>query len=464
MIGLAIQFDLGRYHATPWGSNVNDASVEWPPSPWRLLRALYAVSRSNVRVAAHKAAIDDVLVRLVAAGPPSYRLPPSASHHTRHYVPSREYRSGSQGKDTDKVFDGFLAVDRESELTAWWDSDLEGEQLAGLEAAAMALGYIGRSESVCSARVVVAGAPDALDARPLVEGAAADDAVVSLLCPTANDPLSAITVSVTELRKRRLLAPPGAEWVDYGIRLPECEGARHEPPRQPTLARFRVHGASRPSMRDAVAVTSHVRAALQARFGRRNDEAASSVFSGRAEGAPRTDQHVHAHYFVTPDADGRRIDHVVVWAPEGFGGEEVSALAGLTELWMRDADPLRLALTAVGRTDELRLESLLGPAREWRSLTPFALNRHPKRRAGREVDGPLDQISRELRLRGFPEPESIEPIVGPWLEYRRTRPGRSRFEAPRVIGARIVFPEPVPGPIALGALSHFGLGLFVRAV
>jgi CRISPR-associated protein Csb2 len=461
MIGLVIRFDLGRYHATPWGSNVNDASVEWPPSPWRLLRALYAVSRSNTRVGAHRGSLDDALVQLVAAGPPSYRLPPSTPHHTRHYMPSRDYRSGSQGKDTDKVFDGFLAVNPEAELTAWWDADMKGEELAGLETAARALGYIGRSESVCSAGVVVAEAPEALDARPLVEGAPANDAVVSLLCPTAADPLSALAVSVTELRKRRLLTPPGAEWLDYGIRLPSFKAPNPLPPERPTLARFRVHGASRPSMRDTVAVTSHARAALQARFGRRNDNAASSVLSGKAEGAPRSDQHLHAHYFVTPDEDGRRIDHIVVWAPEGFGSEEVAALAGLTELRMRDADPLRLALTAIGRTDDMRLEDLLGPAREWRSLTPFALNRHPKRRSGRVVDGPLDQIRRELQLRRFPEPESIESISGAWLEYRRTRPGRSRLDAPRVVGARLVFPEPVRGPIALGALSHFGLGLFV---
>jgi CRISPR-associated protein Csb2 len=464
VIGLAIRFDLGRYHATPWGSNVNDAAIEWPPSPWRLLRALYAVSRANVHVAEQAAAIDEALVRLVQAGPPSYGLPASAPHHTRHYLPSREYLSGAQGKHTDKVFDGFLALDRDAELTAWWDTVLPDEELAGLEAAAAALGYLGRSEAVCTARIVVGDdRPHELDARPFVDDASMSDTVVSLLCPTADDPLSAITISVTELRRRRLLLPPGAEPVDYAVRLPPLEGARREAVHRPTLARFRVHGGSRPAIRDAVAVTSHLRSALQAQFGRRNNEAASRVFSGRVDGAPRTDQHRHAHFLATPDAEGRRIDHVVVWAPEGFGSDEVAALTSLTELRMRDADPLRLALTAIGRTDELRLESLLGPARAWQSLTPFALSRHPKRRAGREVDGPVDQIRRELRLRGFPEPESIALTRGPWLEYRRTRPGRSRLEAPRVVGASIAFAEPVRGPIALGALSHFGLGLFLPA-
>ena len=30
----------GRFHATPWGHHVNEGIVEWPPSPYRIVRAL----------------------------------------------------------------------------------------------------------------------------------------------------------------------------------------------------------------------------------------------------------------------------------------------------------------------------------------------------------------------------------------------------------------------------------------
>ena len=43
---IAIRFPLGRYHATPWDRSVNEGAVEWPPSPWRLLRALVASYRN----------------------------------------------------------------------------------------------------------------------------------------------------------------------------------------------------------------------------------------------------------------------------------------------------------------------------------------------------------------------------------------------------------------------------------
>ena len=39
---LAIRFPLRRYHANPWDRAVNEGASEWPPSPWRLLRALVA--------------------------------------------------------------------------------------------------------------------------------------------------------------------------------------------------------------------------------------------------------------------------------------------------------------------------------------------------------------------------------------------------------------------------------------
>ena len=41
-LSIAVAFPAGRFHATPWGHHVNEGLPEWPPSPWRLLRALIA--------------------------------------------------------------------------------------------------------------------------------------------------------------------------------------------------------------------------------------------------------------------------------------------------------------------------------------------------------------------------------------------------------------------------------------
>ena len=47
------------------------------------------------------------------------------------------------------------------------------------------------------------------------------------------------------------------------------------------------------------------------------------------------------------------------------------------------------------------------------------------------------------------------------LKWVPTRPGVSRLEAPHAVGVELALPEPVRGPLALGALCHFGLGLFL---
>jgi len=41
MITIQLTFPWGRYYAHPWGINPTRLrEPEWPPSPWRLLRAL----------------------------------------------------------------------------------------------------------------------------------------------------------------------------------------------------------------------------------------------------------------------------------------------------------------------------------------------------------------------------------------------------------------------------------------
>ena len=123
---------------------------------------------------------------------------------------------------------------------------------------------------------------------------------------------------------------------------------------RPTIAHLRVVGGSRPALTDAVTVGHLLRAALQRRFDQERDGTRSAVFSGHDEQGPRRDQHAHAHYLALPGRDSRRIDHLFVWAPEGFGPREVTAIAALRDLRMRDApEPFRVALVALGDTDSL---------------------------------------------------------------------------------------------------------------
>lgn len=468
MVGLGIAFDFGRFHATAWGTHVNEATVEWPPSPWRLLRALYATGRTNVGLAQARPDLERALAALARAQPPAFELPKSGGGHTRHYVPLAGYSPTSAG-ETSLVIDAFRALDPAHELRAWWDAELDEPARDALGATAAAVGYLGRSESVCTMRLLREPVGSGRDAVPVAaiagDPAWTDAARVDLLAVAEDvkDPLAVLGTSVTEMRGMSMRVPRGTRHVTYAVRrdAEAAVGGMSPPTVRPTIAHLRVAGASRPASTDAVTVGHLLRSALQRRFDDKRDGARSAVFSGHDEQGPRRDQHAHAHYLALPGRDRRRVEHLFVWAPEGFGPREVAAIAGLRRLRMRDApEPFSVALVALGDADTLSLPGLVGPHDAWRSVTPMALTRHAKRRGGRLVDGAEDQVVRELTLRGLPAPTEVELVRGAWMRFQMTRPGGARRRAPVVIGARLRFADPVAGPIALGGLSHFGLGLF----
>ncbi|MDQ1248067.1 MAG: CRISPR-associated protein Csb2, partial [Actinomycetota bacterium] len=152
---LAITFDLGRYHATPWGANVNEGAVEIPPSPWRLLRALY----STWRVHANDLPQDLVhgLLSTLAATEPVYAVPPHTIAHTRHYYPDSTSRRGTTS--TDKTIDAFAAfATTDASLYVTWPVELSPDYRDALERLAKSLPYLGRADSVITAKLT--SAPD----------------------------------------------------------------------------------------------------------------------------------------------------------------------------------------------------------------------------------------------------------------------------------------------------------------
>ncbi len=103
---LAIRFPLGRYHANPWDRAVNEGASEWPPSPWRLLRAL--VATWHTRWPDLPAPVLDGLLDSLA-DPPSYYTPATLPGHTRHYLPGLDHQKGETGR-TDLTLDPFLSA------------------------------------------------------------------------------------------------------------------------------------------------------------------------------------------------------------------------------------------------------------------------------------------------------------------------------------------------------------------
>ena len=170
MFGLAFRFPTGRYHATPWGRNVNEADVAWPPEPWRILRALVAC---YWRKGDRERWSDGDLARLIdtlAEDLPVFHLPEGAIHsHTRHYMPIRKGKSESKTL----VFDAFLHLPDGAEVEVLWQKiTLEASLVVLAKDLASGMGYLGRAESWTECRVLAeaGGEPNCGPAELCLDG------------------------------------------------------------------------------------------------------------------------------------------------------------------------------------------------------------------------------------------------------------------------------------------------------
>ena len=500
MIAVKIRFITGRYHATPWGRHVNEGVPEWPPSPWRLFRAMVA----SWKIFCDELPESEVAALLdeLSADPPLFRLPPATAGHSRSYSPL--YKQDEKAL----VFDTFVSIPKTAEtLIIWPDVELPGEKVDVFKKLLAGIGYLGRAESWCDLKVNFDGhEPNCFPLHSSAVGMLDNYEEVRVLCPDANGPgdlLDNLQVETGSLRsKQKKLVPPGSSWVTYArrsdvfeishVRRAEYSPGMAEPP---VAAIYALDRFVLPPLQETLAVGEQARSAVMGCFGRLFDGGVSPVLSGRDDKGPLTG-HRHAFYLpIDADRDGRA-DHLVVYAPAGFGSRERKALGSLREIpWgdradLRDQDEsrrLKVVLLGFYRKPELaRAVVPTGPSAVWRSVTPYTLTRHPKiYRDGRpkinklneQVDGPEDQFRREWASLKAEDPDlpgilKITRLSGHemeggktlrWLSFR-TRKKRGRgANAGFICGLQVEFDGPHTGPLAVGYGCHCGLGQFMPA-
>lgn len=521
MISISLKFLAGRYHATPWGRHVNEGAVEWPPSPWRILRALVATWKRTLPDLPRDR-VEPILRAL--ATPPEFALPPASTGHTRHYMPwDKGWKHDKQHPRT-LVFDTFVAVSRESHLVIRWPNALlDASQHDVLGRILGNLNTLGRSESWCEASLAATPLDqNCVVCRPIDGNASRDHEIVRLLCP---DPASAfecaeftnrskkktkrtappyepdwhLCAETLWLHKGKWSDPPGSKWVPYA-RPRECFKIKTQPrPRVAVshcciqVARFALDSSVLPLITETLPVAEAARRALMSIHGRLTEQndvrGRSAIFSGKdGQGRPLAG-HGHAYYLPTDedgDGDGR-LDHLTVFARDGFGPDERRAFDRLRKLNTgrsgEESHPLRMLLVGTGTLDEYA-PGPLGASSVWVSATPYIATRHAKTRGRNRVDLRSPQartafLVNDLRSQlqatfsNLPaEQVQIESVIDGsafmvarrWrpIQFKRFRRKASDDGGRRLAGAfRLTFPVNIAGPIALGHSSHFGMGLFL---
>jgi CRISPR-associated protein Csb2 len=492
VIGLCIRFTAGRYHATDWEHHVNEGVPEWPPAPWRVLRALVA--------AAYRLADETVLSLLPElvdqlSELPVYHLPPSAPAHVRHYMPTDDKPV--------KILDSFIAVGDGAhdpgEVRMWWpEVDLTQAQRESLERLLPEIGYLGRAESWVEISLLdevhqeLNAAPATASERGQVEPFTrllavqmpeqlADwlrtqpTAKKKRAAPLPQSVLEVLQADTASLRRDGWSRAPGSRWVDYRIERPPAVRIARESakiPHRHNGVLFELDSTVLPKIEDTIIVAERMRWALM----KSCDGSVPWQISGKDETGSPLQGHAHGHFLPLADASGR-ITRLLIWANDGFEPQTWAAIRRLAAsrrtLYGDGSEPIHLILSGYGDRSQMQKvfgddTSVLGPSTSWTSTTPFVPPRFAKWRDGRLVGSPREQVEhlcREVLVDA--ELESARPFEPEnggrfgWNRFTRLRlKDRGRIAPRTATGFELQFAAPIEGPICLGYGSHFGLGRF----
>jgi len=171
------------------------------------------------------------------------------------------------------------------------------------------------------------------------------------------------------------------------------------------------------------------------------------------------------------------VTRVTVFAHQGFDEIARDALKRLRSVWGQGSHDLQLILLGLGDAEAFPDAKALGESAVWDSLTPFVPTRHPKvHRDGRpklDADGwhigsPAHDLRRLIIEAGLPVPAKIEDHhaiqVGRrslrCLQFRRYRThGTGAHFRELGYSFRLIFREPVAGPLVFGYGAHFWFGI-----
>lgn len=406
MLAIAFQSLTGRWHATPWGHHVNEGLVEWPPSPWRLMRALIATWHHKASHDITQPELQNLLDQL-SDTLPVFALPPAVIAHSRHYMPLFKDK-------TTKIIDAFAHLPQHARIFCWWpDLTLSPQDRNYLDLLLQRMTYLGRAESWFEARLlsdqeIENTRPNAipLSCDPVTKSGSAQQEIVRLLAPMRSsdytlwrndwlssqhtqllqqeqskmanqgkdpekaklskaqkdkleqaaptDLLAAMTTDHADLQKQGWSQPPGSQWVEY-VRPRDAFAfsAEHRFPQTsqdyPTVARFAVSSAVLPRLPDVLPFAEKIRKALLSRSD------GHPAFVGRdSEGLPNQG---HSHTYILPEANrvmGQThgapgaISFLSLYCPQGFDPSARACLDNLRKVWGHGGHDVFFILLGLG--------------------------------------------------------------------------------------------------------------------
>jgi len=491
-------FPLGRFHATPWKVNpFDDPYGEWPPSPWRLVRSVvgrwHQWAREAVPAPSPKEL--DQLIRALCTSTYRFHLPAHAQRGSplRHYFPvefgwnpKAKEKAAVRSYSTSLAQDNYWCLPCGEDGSVWWfleGEDWSDELVDVLDHCLERVTYFGRAEAFTSIRRAAEQAPQPnctlADSRT--------PGSVPVLVPSPHATRADVERVTGDPGAVKRSVPPGS-CVRYAVRPPRPRARENaNVPSLRTdrrLLQFAVGWNVAPDPRAVVRLTARFRGAVLKELLRIKTGDPASTWSGvgpavreamadmvgkDTQGKPLSG-HRHAEFLAwCEDAVPVRL---LVWRDERpFDEDEQTAIlrAASRELsWAAagfDADAWKVRLVPLDRAVPPPPGFDRAAARCWESVTPYVPPRHHLRKGKERARESLTaQICRELVMRGIAAANQVEaePIGdAAWVSVHVPRTEKRAFLGDRRgYWMRLIFREPVRGPLRLGHSSSFGLGLF----
>jgi len=499
-------FPLGRFHATPWRAfPFDDPHGEWPPSPWRLLRAILARSFQLSRELPMErepelGQLREKMALAFCASSISWHLPTQSwrgpgiqQYHPSEFkkIPPEANKPGEKTYNTTKIKDNFWLTPKDNPSLFWifdgvpdlWTREL----LKHLDSCLDRMTYFGRAESITSiARVQNS---DIVANCVLRESRTAS--AVPVLCPTVDATLAQVACMTNEAGVADATTPPGAVWK-YAER-PTVKKYNTQKISAKTLSptsmlQFAIGGRVFPPLKVWLRITERFRGAVlrniaqqrtgnpKAKFSDLPNDVRSeySLLTGKDANGERLSGHRHTAFFLIPDNMGNP-SRLICYRKEPFTSEEQVAMltaSAASLAWDYADNSWRLRLIPLPTETPLPPDkNVFGESRVWETLVPYVPPLHVYRKNGKPKIGSEveKQILDHLFKRGLP---SAEPIIlqSPnesvqWMKVHRPKRNRSgpTNDDKRAYQVRLTFSNAIQGPLFLGHSSHFGLGLFAPA-
>ena len=392
MTVITLRFLAGAYRANPWGRHVNEGIVEWPPSPFRLARALVdsAFRRFSDWPPERVAQAVETL-----AGHPRFFLPQASASHIRLFMSSNKEEASKR----QRIVDAFASVRRDEPVLMELDPNApqDGAVLADLSTLLESLNYLGRSESWVEAKIDTETQPTNRNCGPVdspFQIAQSNQEKVQVACLRPRESYEALSPKPMLGKGKKARPRSWLEAICMGSKDIYAEGWSHHPALLPLdylrpanglcpmgvaskeqisipfrFARFALTSSVLPRIETTLVLAERIRRHLMGinrRIENGDSKAISPLFSGKDSAGNAATGHRHAFLVPKDDDQDGRLDHLEVWGTDSFSMTEIQVLDGLKSIWQEGGRPdIEFLLT-----DLLDSRPVVS-SRSWSALLPL---------------------------------------------------------------------------------------------